>query len=1652
MLPSNPNNTTTLDVPEEERLIPLGEQEPTRAIELDVLSEVNGTMHDKDIKKNVQKAHFALGGVSPGIQFMEVDFAQGLERETRRLAAMNEALQFRQVKIGMVQDLSKAVQAEGRNFSPEEAELVMGLSVEDFIDPETILERLFAEKLVRTGVSTDDPEIDPTLINAMIEDEEAAQAVLDKGEETVTNQEIALRIRAHAKKKYDDASWWRWGVDAGATTLFPLVQWSNVTDVVESLPEGSTLTGDNVRETLVRLHSLPPAEFKREATKMIDEMMEDNIIDAMFMAEALVGYTNIDQQWDNDMFRFDVADIVSLGALPVAKGVMRLARRVRSISRVNSGDITIQDGLAAAGNLEQAAVEGAARLIDDAANPQARVLDHVTELGKHVFGMNDANLLARNAGSLSVNRVNRIVEHIQNNRKALMEIVTDSSVLQRYGAQAGDLAFEFTKRDWLRDYSKLEDAIVEVVPIRESEHIFGGVDRIDVYLGRQDGTSFVDETVADWYARNHFRLAKDSYKVVFKDGNYLLRMSKHVDENRTEILDLRAKTESPETQTYITDFIRHLGLPLDKILPELASPDDIISAGHREARNIATFGGNRVAGLMSDTAKSIGDIPKASKRRLQTVLEKNHFETQEITLPDGTKNTVSGIRYKTLGEIEQGWVKHTGQMPTDKEIQAYITFQDIMDTQWRLNNLAKYRDKARLGIEQKSISFLQEVDGQQMRMHSPFFEGRSIDKLPHWGQQPFTVMYVDKKGAAKVRLSSKMFPGEKKYIEELLSSGNHRVIQTLSGGGDLRKAVKSGGEPIEYVIAKDVRTRPLDLVQIAHREGGHRRHADHGAYLKQPNVTYTSAGRVIRNGDTTAHWDPSVKQMEKYGEAYETARRMAKDGVDDTVLGRYLHDNLPIYRSAREFKRHFRGIKGSPKDAPFDINSPFVVVRSRQSSGEKVDLASHYGREFVDYGDSEHNLAAKLGSYDDSERSEILTRIREEGTESNPVFKLEPAQILDPLSALERAGQQLMRSRYFEDYKHMAVETWARNAAKYLDATPQEITANPMKHLVDPKWKATPDFAMPRLLKAQRRAIMQLMGAEQKSWGSINNAFQKVADGFNAARGKPSDPIVDAWRWTDPQLSPGQWARSTAFHAWLGLWNVKQLLLQGSATMHMAAITGNPIRAAQSVQAYMMMRRLLLSSDNQISGASRMLRKATGLDEKVFQEMYDTYRRAGLHEFKGENAMIDMYFKPRIIDNKGQKVLQAGQFFFREGNMLSRGSSYAAAFLEFRAKNPLKKITDRDLASIVQRADIMSVNQTRASINPIYEQGALKFPTQFFTFFSRLSDQMLGQRLTGMEKARIMGVYSTLYGVPTGTAGVALGRFWPFYEQAKEDAHRQGVNLDEHPIFRFYLEGGLPIAMEAFTGEKFEATGSWGPGGLPWLRDIIRGNTNTLELLAGASGAFYGELIRASSPFVMAMSDLFSPAGTEQQTFKIKDEDFLRVIRSVSSINAGVGVFLAYNRQMSFSRNNQETFETDVPTAIVTGLTGWQQKRVADAWSMMEDGKHYEKMKREAVNMALQEFKKGIWALYNDDDQESYDDYSHRAFYILQGAGLNAKDAADVLKRAMKDNANIVESIENDYKFKGPADQYQARRKKNYNDIEDRFIENERQRLEEGTQ
>lgn len=1632
-------------VPEKLRTLALPkEEEPKRTISLAEQSNNAADVDDEALEQRIMKAVFAMGINAPDPNFLRQDFEHNMERESRKIAAMNEAASIREIKHSIVGSLMQEYADIGQQMPQEDFDLIMGLSRDEMVNPETILEKKYAQRYIETSVSLEDPEVDPVLQDAMEYNEEAAHKVMDAGETAVTTQEIAIRNLQEIKKQYDDTGYLRWGVDF-AVGLLPGVSWENLVDRSQ-IPTSSRMTGENIRQTIQGLERLTPEEYKVETQRMLKELADENIHDALYLAQALVSYTYSDEYWDNLTFGLDVVDLTTIGAslgagawkLGLSTPIGTLVRRLRSATRANGTTrMTVEDGLVAANNVEQAAVELATkRLAPIKEESPNQVRKNINELGKYVPSLLDSHLIARRPGSMASEATDRIVRHLMSQKDALFDIFTDSSVIQRYGPQAQAEAFAATKRAILRQYHKFEDAIVDIRPVFESQTTYGGVDRVDVYWGRMDATNFADKQAAEWHARNLYRLPKGSYDIVDDEGAIWIRTSKTFDETDTGVMDLRLKTDATNPSTPIQDFLSVLGVDeVGRRAAGWASPDDILADLDRGNRKIATFGMNRVRGLIQQAATDgFQGMSKKSKGQLKKVLEANHFEWRTVTRADGSKVKVQGNWHQSIGALENAWMKHNGRLPTELEVKAYFTFKNIMDFDWAFRNISVWKDKARLGIEQKSVSFMQDVDGKQMRMSSPFFEGREIDNLPHWGSEPFMVTWIDPKGKVMTKLSSRMYKKEQDYVDELIKKKGYRPIQTLDGGGDLRKTLKTGGEDVDYIVANMVQTKGLDAIQVEYRAGGHRIYPDHGSYLKQANVRTGSHGRIIRRGDTTAHWDPSEKGLTALHAAYETGRKMLLDGTSAGDLNKFIKANLPIYKSGKEFSALFRGAKGAPSDAPFDMRSPFVITRAGQQTSDLLDLPSVFGREFVDKATSEHNLGNKMFTGFTTERSEMLTRVRKEGTEDNPVFRLEPAQIMDPMNALSRVSEQLVNSRYFDDYKHAASETWAEMFGHLLDGvSPGQLKSNPLKYMLDPKFKKDADKGQVAMAKAQTAAHIQIMNIDNEDVIRLRGVVQKVADSISARAGQKADEIVDSWRWLDPKLRPAQWARSAAFHAYLGFFAVRQFKLQASAVAHIYGITGNPLLSSQAVLNYGLLRLVQMSANNKLGVAAKLAKRAYGMDETQFNELAMLYHRAGVHEFMGETAQLDKVINHRPVISMGRKVTDFTTAPFREGNLISRGSSFAAAYMEFRKANPLKKITDRELSDILRRASVMSVDQTRDSINPRLETGAPKFMLQFFTFQSRLSDQMIGTRLTAAEKLRVMAVWAMLYGPAVGTAGLVAGRVWPTYDHVREEAIARGWKPGENAVADFAIEGSLPMLVEWATGERFDITGSYGPTGLPWLRDTLRGDTTWMDVAAGAAGSFWGDVLRRTDPFYMRLHDVFT--NPDEDTFQTVPEDYLNALRTISSVNSAVGAYYGLSLQEVWTKDGRLVGDIDKLSAVIKGLTGWEPAEIADTYRMMSDGKTRDRAIREISLLAQSEFRKGLYEMANNNDAKAMDTYFKRAYVYMRGAKLDPRQQKAALSSAIRNNEALIDKIRQEYIGKVPEE------------FREKLFENEQQRL-----
>src|SRR5690606_17651066 len=215
------------------------------------------------------------------------------------------------------------------------------------------------------------------------------------------------------------------------------------------------------------------------------------------------------------------------------------------------------------------------------------------------------------------------------------------------------------------------------------------------------------------------------------------------------------------------------------------------------------------------------------------IMDHARFEWRTVQDTDGSTKRVQGVFYKTFGELETAYLKKFNMMPTEAETEAYFTFRQIMDWDYVQRNLGMVRDLGRLGIEQVSVGFSKTVDGKPRYGQGEFFNGRTLETLPDESAGSFNTAYVDPKTGKPVLVSSDdpNYLKSKKVLDEVLASGNYKVIQPADPRDPVLRDMVSSGADINYVVVKDFKTKPLNSVQIPYSEGGHWNYPTTGTYL-----------------------------------------------------------------------------------------------------------------------------------------------------------------------------------------------------------------------------------------------------------------------------------------------------------------------------------------------------------------------------------------------------------------------------------------------------------------------------------------------------------------------------------------------------------------------------------------------------------------------------------------------------------------------------------------------------------------------------------------------------------------------------------------------------------------------------------------------------
>lgn len=1564
-------------------------------------------------EEKIQHARYGLVGKVP-TDTVAADFWTGHERRLREYAADYLSMREYQDRLSYISEVSRMAAAEGRPLSEAEQALILSQEVPRK-NPNTILEEVYAQRFVDDLADDDGVSYQ----EAEEEDPERAAQVRSIAEEIVTKQEIARRILQEAQAKFETRGLpgQVWDFARG---LIPGYSWWQQHGRLGEAGSGEIFLGEHRQAQITGLYSLPVDEFEARLQEAVYSLANENTLEALSLAAATVAYSGSDALWDNVFTGLDIADVATIG-VSTAAGVIGYANRVRKATATAA-----QTGSTSARQVAQnqviAAAQSQARARLQTMGAASRVDQQIQEIQQIVPDLLNGERFFSDPGSLSAEATRRQLEILSNNRQLLVGSLDELPVVNRVPDDVRERAFAETEHLVLnRLYPNLEDSVVNINRKYEASEVFGGADHIEVYLGNKDAQGFTRQSQAEFFANRMYKLPEGGYDIVNEGGGWYIRLTKNVDETSLTVQDLRVDTKYRDDPNVYNVF-----------LALLDSSNNQLSQAHNAVRSLATYGGEAMFQRLRQAAEPIGQLSKNELRRLTEVMDAARFKNQTVVLPDGTQTQVPGKFFDTVFELEAEYLSRFNRNPTEKEVAAYQTFRQLMDYEYLQLNAEVYRDLARQGVEQYAIQAMIPNAEDKLRFGtSAFTNARLVDRLPDLSQGGYSVAWVDsatgKQGFGLAgRMGSPTKEGSQAYIlQNLVNSGDYKILQVVNKYDEsLSRIFDTGGEPLDFVVVKNVKTRPLNFQQVPYREGGHLIYPSTGQFIKQTRSRKTKFGRRVIDGDTTALYVQTTAEAKVFEEAFNTARRMLQEVraglLQRSVLEDYLSKNLP-FRSVKEFDAKF-------KDGTFDIDTPFVATGSGQRASDVLPLNTVFSEELVD--GSAHNIYGSITSRFTQERNERLLSPVRRGTMSNPVYNFRPAPVLNSMEALRRSASDAARSRFFSDYKHREVENWASRFGQYLDAPIEKVKGNPIQFLKNPVFRDGTPWDIRQAAMTVRRNILTLL----QQYSTSDNAFrwmkQKLADGVYQLGGNRAVDMIEPILW-DAKTDPVAAIRGWAFDAKLGLFNVIQLPLQASAATMAMAIDGSPIRSVQAVLAYPLLRaRLLAEGAPQIQKAfTQKFAKALGLDEDTLDEMYTLWRNTGFDHTGGSFTYLNDYLNPSDLTSETiNKARDVSRFFFREGNNIHKSTSFILSYLRWRQANPGKRLTNQATEQIVSRANTYYLNMSRNSDaawqhpkNWLAQIAVL--PMQFWAFQHRLMSMMFGKELSGLERARLLAMNSLLWGVPVGGAGTAVGLFGPIGEGIRGWAIDNGYNPETaDTVSRIIMDGVVDLGVENILGSDYNVSERFGPGGLEWSKQLLEGE---IREVLGAAPNFVLNVIEQTEPITRGIISIFR--NDDDSYFSVVKDDVIAALREVSSINNTTRALLVYETGLWLTRKEGliATYDAGDPMLAIAAALSLSPQEIADTYIRMDSVNSRDEAKRQIINQAIIYFERGLRA-YKDRNKEQGDQFFKYAYIMMQGSGLTPLERQEAWSRAVRSNQSLVEQIEQRWIMQDFQNRYQT--------------------------
>lgn len=1094
-----------------------------------------------------------------------------------------------------------------------------------------------------------------------------------------------------------------------------------------------------------------------------------------------------------------------------------------------------------------------------------------------------------------------------------------------------------------------------------------------VLLSRPNATLFDSRGEAMQWAQERYQLAPDTYAIKQRGEGWYIAIEKPVAENNAAT---RGAIVTNENQTPIS--------LANTLFGNFRSADDILPKFISQQRHLATHAVGELRRVLLDAFKDISVLPKRQKAQLKELLDhQGDMENPDI---DG----MFGYYSKSQADLERDFFAKHGSQITEEQSNAYWTYVQLSDFDYLLRNLNAVSVKNRQGVQKFTIRY---NDGKGNKTNKTF-EGVEIKDLYADNPEEFNWANIDSKtGDIAVTNSHDQSASQRGVVTRQINQNKRKIIQVYDPKKKEFAADFGHDAPVHFIVTDTADIAPIDWQQIKYNPGPHQIYPN-GHFVKQMNITRAPGGMLHYTGDMTFHDRPTERQARRDAEAYDTARKLHLAGRIDELRD-FLPNHIPY---------SFDQWMDMVQRKVISLEDPFVYTKAGTRTIDTVHegktMEQWYGGNLRNHVQSKYNLSSALDNTFTADRDSIITGIAEDrGTEGRPIYRLDKSKTLDSFTALERSLGQSTRQTWMGDLKSAAMEQWIQEwgGRGVLNISNEALMRNPAYFFHHPEFNSNVDASLLRAAKASRQSSMNFIGQRTDvdrvtDWVenfAANMIYDKFGDGKT---------LAVAQKYLLPAIhDPWLYARTLAFHTKLGVFNPKQLLLQAQSLGHVMAVAGVK-NGVPGLEAAWSIRRAIAGGwpdGERRAILEHFANRTHGWEPGEFKEMYDALRSSGYGNVMGETAWKDDISAPNFIKTKWGNFLDAGTWFFAEGERITRLAAFASAFKEMKA-NGMGAIGNRELSKLVTRADTFNINMTRAS-NANMQQGVMSVPLQFLSFNWRLAEQllpgMLGKgRLTQAEAFKAFTMYSMMYGVPIA-AGGATGVI-PFYDMIKGAMIDRGINTDNNPWLESLVDGIPAMVIHATTGKDYAIGSNLGVDANNLVSDMLAGKKSILDVALGASGGVLKDFAKTLPPFVQAAVSFVKDQG---ESFPLMTDDFVEFASTVTSFSNAMKMYYAMSVGKSFTKDGKYVTDVTPVDGLVQLIAGVKPMDMHNATIMKTILSAKKDAQAEAKKRYQEEIRK---AMSNGADNNVAEMQSHlkRAKTWARAGDANPAQEADWFK------------------------------------------------------